>query len=142
MTRYPDWPARLERFLLEHDDRPFRYGTWDCGLFVAGAIRAMTGTDPAADVRGLYASRFELLDLIRSFTGAARLSGMVETIATRVGMPEIPASSACRGDVLLLRRSRGHSLALMALDGHSALVLGWRGIRRISEPAIARAWRV
>jgi len=142
MTRYPDWPARLERFLLEHNDRPFQYGTWDCGLFVAGAIRAMTGTDPAAGVRGLYASRTEVMDLIRSHTGAARLSAMVERIATRMGMPEIPVSSACRGDVLLLRRSRGNSLALMALDGHSALVLGWKGIRKIAEPAIARAWRV
>ncbi|WP_420013916.1 DUF6950 family protein [Tateyamaria sp.] len=51
-SRKPDWPVQLSAYLTRAENRTFRYGRWDCALFVAGAVRAMTGFDPAYGLRG------------------------------------------------------------------------------------------
>lgn len=43
----PDWRARLSAYLIEVGDKPFAYGEFDCALFVAGAVEAMTGENHA-----------------------------------------------------------------------------------------------
>lgn len=56
MQRFPDWPVRLEAFLLANQARAFEWGKWDCSLFVADAIHEMTGLDPALRLRDSYAT--------------------------------------------------------------------------------------
>src|SRR5690242_8272988 len=45
LKRYQDWPERLAAFVATMRDRPFAWGSWDCCLFVAAAIKEMTGVD-------------------------------------------------------------------------------------------------
>lgn len=52
MTRRTDWHQRLCTFLAETADRPFAPGRHDCALFAAGAVKAVTGRDPARGWRG------------------------------------------------------------------------------------------
>ena len=54
MTRLPDWRARLNRYVADSARQEFRLGRMDCALFAAGAVEAMTGEDPARDLRGRY----------------------------------------------------------------------------------------
>lgn len=54
VKRLPDWRNRLDAYLDEKTREPFEYGTNDCALFVAGAVNAMTGFDPAEGFRGRY----------------------------------------------------------------------------------------
>jgi len=52
--RLPDWQTRLNAFLAGLGGQGFVYGQFDCALFVAGAVAAMTGEDHAQIFRGKY----------------------------------------------------------------------------------------
>lgn len=135
MTRYPNWAVRLDAFLRENARRPFRYGDWDCCLFVASAIEAITGVDVAVEFRGRYASRDE----------ARQIAGSVEAAAVRVAAQfDLRAIGACfaqRGDISLVRRGGDASLGLIGLDG-DLVVAGGRGLVKIGRGLAKRAWRV
>ncbi|WP_238192514.1 DUF6950 family protein [Methylobacterium frigidaeris] len=66
----------LVRYLREAAGQPFAWGSLDCSLFMAGWVRARTGIDPAAALRGRYATERGALRLAR------RLGGM-EAVARR-----------------------------------------------------------
>ena len=110
MTRYPNWPARLEAFLARHQDAKFRYGTWDCCLFVCDAIEVMTGVDPAADFRGRYHSRAEAPQAIRDRVGSPSVRRIADSVTAAHGMRAIPVLNASRGDLALIKRPRDYSL--------------------------------
>jgi hypothetical protein len=52
MTRHPDWQVRLQALVTEWNDASFIYGKYDCALFGAAAVQAMTGVDLARGLRG------------------------------------------------------------------------------------------
>src|SRR5690348_16756097 len=122
LSRLPCWQCSLARFLLDNSRRPFRYGSFDCGLFVSDAILVMTGTDLAASFRGKYKSRTELLRLIRQYTGALSLRALAERITAEFQMPEVPILRAQRGDLVLLKRARDYSLGLVDLNGRDIVI--------------------
>jgi hypothetical protein len=53
-TRLADWDRRLARVTEKHIESPGVWGDADCLLTLADAVEAVTGTDPAADIRGRY----------------------------------------------------------------------------------------
>ena len=55
----PDRPARLAEFLSVEAGNPFIYGKTDCALMPADWCFAECGVDPAASVRGKYATGAE-----------------------------------------------------------------------------------
>lgn len=72
--------------------RRWRPGELDCGIFMADWVRALTGRDPIADVRGTYQSERQFLRIVRREGGfeascAARLAaaGFVETATPASG---------------------------------------------------------
>lgn len=137
---------RLDRFLLDHAHAPFAYGRFDCCLFVADAIHAMTGTDIAARFRGRYHSRKSAHQAIKTYCGKPSVRTLIERAATEHGMPAIPVSCAQRGDLLLLKRAKGYSLGILALNGRDALVMRRVGIWRLPLAELGSqacsAWRV
>ena len=52
--RKKDWSEKLVNYLLDNLDTPFEWGTFDCCLFAANAVREMTGKDFAAPFRDKY----------------------------------------------------------------------------------------
>ena len=56
MNRRPDWNAALRGYIDGCRAKPFVWGRFDCALFAADAVRAMTGANIAADLRGRYTS--------------------------------------------------------------------------------------
>jgi hypothetical protein len=143
MQRYQDWAARLEVFLQEQKGRRFQYGSWDCCLFVCEAISAMTGSDLGVEFRGKYDSLRSAEALIRRYCPVQSLSALVAGVATRWGMREVSPLHARRGDMAMIRRGRGYSLGMIALDGQRVLVLVGRDrVAAIPRLVIARAWSV
>lgn len=148
MTRFQDWQSRLEEFLRINGNRKFKYGQWDCCLFVCDAIKAMTGVDPAANLRGWYQTKWQAFDLIgkrvSNYTRAQAVELIVEHVTAEHSMPEIALSKARRGDVALIRRTRGMSLGIVGLDGASVIVVTEKHLARVPFGRIreARAWRV
>lgn len=139
--RFADWEQRLEGFISANRSRPFKYGSWDCCLFVCGAIEAMTGVDPAQPFRGRYSSRKEARAAIREIGGESQFTRFIERITAKQGMREVAVLSARRGDVILIANEGRRSVGIVALDGKSILMLA-EGIESIPLGKGLRAWRV
>ena len=104
MQRFPDWPVRLEAFLLANQMRGFEWGQWDCCLFVADAINAMTGLDPALRLRGSYTTYRGALTACLSICGKRSVEDCaVRLLIDAEGRP-IPPLQARRGDAVLADR--------------------------------------
>lgn len=65
MKKRSDWRQRLRAFLTEHADKPFQYGSADCGAFAGGAVHAMMGVNPHAQIAGRYKSLRGALRVIK-----------------------------------------------------------------------------
>lgn len=134
MIRFPDWASRLEVFLRANAARRFKYGEWDCCLFVAAAIETMTGIDLALPFRGTYRSRKE-----------ARAHGRVAAISQRVfdtALEPVPVLKAQRGDVVLIQRSRDHSLGVLGLNGRDVVAVAKSGFLHLPLRLALSAWHV
>jgi hypothetical protein len=142
MTRFPDWPIRLEAFLTRHWTDSFTYGTRDCCLFPCSAIEVMTGTDPAATFRGSYTTRAGALQAMREYCGSPSVRRLAERVTEAFGMPSVPALRLGRGDLALIKRPRDYSLGIVNLTGQQIVVAGWSGLERIPLAGAIKGWRV
>jgi hypothetical protein len=143
LTRFSDWQSRFDFFLKQHALRSFHYGTWDCCLFVCGAIHAMTGVDLAAPYRGRYESQVQAYEQILAQTGRKTLSGAVEQITSQFSMRKLETVAlAGRGDVILIKRGRDYSLGVVSLNGRQVIVVSSFGLVSIPLARGLRAWRV
>ncbi len=146
--RYPNWPARLEKFVQANHKRPFEYGKWDCCLFVAAAIEAMTGTHPAPEIIGAYDSESSAVEFIGTLTPGGSLSGAIASIMERSGYKEVPCLNAQRGDVIALTDWASATLDTLVcvvwLDG--VRTVGVNGFLKMTLHDLvnfgARAWRI
>ncbi len=131
MTRHRDWQSRLQACLAERCPQEFEWGKQDCCLFVCDCVLAMTGRDPAADLRG-YVDEL----------GAARIvkkNGGIRAIATARLGAEIAPLLASVGDVGLVETAGRESLALCA-GGHW-LAPGPYDVECLPLEAAITAWR-
>ncbi|MBO4168865.1 DUF6950 family protein [Cereibacter azotoformans] len=135
MTRLPDWRPRLVSFVAEAARRPFAWGQHDCGLFVGGAVEAMTGEDPAAGWRGRYTSFERGLLLVRR----EGFEDHVGWYAAR--FPEIPPLMAQVGDIAVVEGDGGRP-ALGIVQGEGIYVLQPGGLAVLPLTLARRAFRV
>ena len=143
MTRFPNWPARLEGFFFLHETTPpkFRYGTFDCCLFACDAIEAMTGVDPASGFRGKYFCLKEARFLMRQYCGSPSVRALAEKITQEFGMPEeANALLLNRGDLALIERPRDYLLGIVSLTGQDIVVATAKGIERIPFFSAMKGW--
>src|SRR5437016_3082153 len=101
MKRVKNWESKLEETLDWAQLRTFDWGRWDCCLFAADCVLAITGVDIAADFRGKYSSEqsaYELIGLPESRT----LSDFVAQQMPRYDAPEVMPNFAQRGDLVLV----------------------------------------
>lgn len=135
--RLPDWQTRLAALMASRRTTPFAWGTQDCCLFAADAVLAITGHDPAADLRHSYTTA----------AGAARVlaaAGGVAGIAIRRAGPVVPVALAQPGDIGLLKLDAADSacrLALAVYGGSCWHAPGPAGLSSHPMTSIVRAWR-
>lgn len=142
IVRFPDWPARLEKYLFASLKANFKYGSFDCALFAANCIEAMTGVDLAASLRGKYDSRTAAKRAIEARVGRGSVALIAEALAAQHEMPEIKPVYAGRGDMVLLKRSHDYSLGIVALTGTEIMIALGQGWGRVPVGEAVRAWRV
>ncbi|MBP1806456.1 DUF6950 family protein [Rubellimicrobium aerolatum] len=131
LLRRPDWQARLVAVLAAARGRPFAWGTWDCALFTAACVEAMTGEDLSAPFRGRYRTRAGGLRVAR----AAGLADHVAVFAAR--LPEVAPGLARPGDVVVMAED-----ALGIAQGRMAYVLAEAGWGLLPLDGATRAFRV
>lgn len=131
--------AALFALVLHTGQHPFAWGTHDCAMLAFDAVQAVTGKDPAPDLRGAYSTPDEALALLRGMGG---LTGLCDA---RFGQRTTPDDMR-GGDIALLNR---HLCAGVSAE-HGALGFFWRGlivargdkgIAYLPMSAVVRAWR-
>ncbi|WP_132314284.1 DUF6950 family protein [Martelella mediterranea] len=98
LKRFSDWRPRLFAFTAGLKTLSFAWGHDDCAVaLAAGAIEAMTGTDPAEPYRGRYDDE----DSARSLLAEMGHSGLDDL--ARSMLPETHISMARVGDIAFLK---------------------------------------
>jgi len=141
-ARLIDWQARASAYIERVAAQPFRYGSLDCGLFVAGAIEALTGVDVAAPLRGQYTNRAEAFAAIAALCGSPTMEAVGGHLARVHGIPEVGILSAQRGDPVQIRRGRRSSLGIVAMHGTEILTPYRAGLLRLPLNCASRAWHI
>ncbi|MFU8883097.1 MAG: DUF6950 family protein [Rhodobacterales bacterium] len=105
--RLSNWPLLLATEIEAARTTPFAWGQHDCALFAADVVLAITGSDPAAAVRGSY----------RSQRGSARVlkrlgCDTLEEAATKALGQAVSCALLQRGDVALLDLPTGPTLGI------------------------------
>jgi Domain of unknown function (DUF6950) len=142
LVRRDNWQTILHNYLMTRLATPFRYGAFDCCLFVCDCIHAMTGVDPAERFRGKYETRCEALELINAETGRYSIRSIALKISAEYEMERVSPMLAHRGDACLVRRTGDWSLGIVALDGQTILAVTDSGLLRLSLHKAVIAFRV
>lgn len=100
IVRAPDWEDRLSTYLDRVAEEPFAWGSHDCALHAASAIKAMTGVDPGSAFRGQYDTRTGSAAALREHGDGT----LLKTVTAWLGAPK-HASQAKRGDIVMRDRS-------------------------------------
>ena len=143
IPRCNDWPERLDEALQRAARLPFAWGRHDCCLFAADVCRAITGLDPAADLRGRYGTVLEAFKLLdKRFCGG--VAQAAEALAARAGWPEVRPGFARRGDVALVMDDEGlDALGVVDMNGtHVAVLRPDKGLARHPLARARRAWGI
>jgi hypothetical protein len=130
--RLPDWAARLEALVADRLAQPFEWGQRDCALWAADVVKACTGVDVAADVRGRYADR---AGAVRAYK---RIGGLTRACDARLGAAIDPALAQV-GDIALADEAGKHML--VSNGGGHWMGQGPAGLVTVRDGGILRAWR-
>lgn len=134
MIRKSTWEAGLNAYLATKRSEPFVWGANDCALFIAGAVEAMTGVDPARAYRGQYktaAGSAKALKRIGAGTLETTLDATFEPVST---------GFIRRGDLVWNGDSVGVCIGAEAVFvGEEGSVAG---LVRIPRREWAKGWRV
>lgn len=126
------WRRKLDALIDERLHAPFDWGGNDCCMWAADCVRAMTGHDPAADLRGTYATAAGAL---RALDGA----GGIEAMGARAGAAIAPLMAAL-GDIGLIEQAGRDALAVCC--GPLWLAPASDGLAAMPLSAARLAWRV
>ena len=140
VLRYQDWTSRLDAVLRETANRELEYGQLDCCMFCANVVLALTGFDPAHDLRGQYDNENAAYALMKDRFGGY-IEKTVSTLAKRSGFEEIPVLMAQRGDVVIVGSNRQCSAGVVDMSGRNAAIFP-KKLMYVPIRHARRAWRV
>ena len=126
---------RLIEYVSKAARTPFQWGTHDCALFAAGAVKAQTGKDPAIGLRGRYSTAAGAMKHLRKL-GYER----IEDLASE-RLEEISPAFAQVGDLAVLDGD-GEIGALGVVQGERIYVLHPDGLALMPLMSARRAFRV
>lgn len=133
--RLPDWETRLRSYIDSVRRTPFAYSVFDCALFAAGAVQAMTGVDPAESLRGRYhdaATGKQLINQLGYLDHIDMAAALFDTLKNR--------SLAALGDLAAVPTEAG--LALGVVGGPVVFAPQLRGLGTIQLTAAKRVFRI
>lgn len=136
MRRVEGWRKRLAHYVSECRNTPYALGSFDCWLFVSGAIEAMTGIDLGVAHRGHYHTTRGALGVMRR-VGAGNMADFVGQY-----LPEQEPASAQIGDVMTIPTDDKFGFSLGILNGERILVVTPTGIDTRDRSEATRAFKV
>lgn len=141
-AKRPHWPELFSECVEGARNAPWKWGVHDCCMFAADVVLAMTGTDPAAGLRGRYSDKRGAALALRA-AGFDDLERCVESLAMEHDFCEIAPLTAQRGDLVLVDQPGGPALGVC--EGQHAILAtkprGWIAVPMLHE-RVRRAWGV
>lgn len=138
LVRLPDWQDRLDRLVRISRHREFEWGAFDCSVFAADDVVALTGFDPFLPWRRRYA------DIAGAAAAIEAAAPDLESFARRhlawLGVPEQRPLQAADGDIGCWRGPRSAVLGVY-LQRFLAVPQA-RGLAFIPRAEAAAAWRI
>ncbi len=137
------WERSLFTYLEAAETRPFLWGSFDCCLFAAGAVQAVTGVDVMAQFPQKYSTEEEARIHLEAFGG---VGGLFDAALIPLGAKRIGTLYAKRGDLLTLQLPGEAGLEEMGAVcvGRDVMFLTDQGFRTLALTAApklaARAW--
>lgn len=132
--RRADWQRQLVCYLDDVKRRSFGYGQFDCALFVAGAVEAMTGEDYAGLFRNRYDTPRKGLKLLAGHGHASPIDFVA------MHFEETLPALAAPGDIVVVVENGDRALGI--LQGSQIYVVAEQGVSLISRMRAYRAFRV
>lgn len=156
MTGKSDAPARIEgwegallRAIEARRQARFAWGRFDCCLFAADVLLAITGVDAFARFRGRYRSSGGARRVMKQ-AGYGDLLEAASDVLGDLGFGEVAPLSARRGDIVAIALSEGnagadggfsHALGV-AMAGDCLAPMHRIGLARRPLTHVERAWAV
>lgn len=133
MPRLRNWPSRFAELVDRARSTPFAWGSHDCCLWVASAVLAQTGGDPAREWRHGYFTQRAALRILESIGG-------YEGAGALMGKP-IALGLATVGDIGLVTWTDGtRSLGVRSMT--TWMCAGDHGLVHLPLDAASLAWGV
>lgn len=133
LVRFENWPVLLAQEIDRARAATFAWGVHDCCLWAADVVKALTGVDHAADLRGTYSDEAGARARIEA------LGGLEAFVGSRLGAP-IALGHVWRGDVVLHRVDGVEYLGIC--DGRWTFFVAPRGLLPVRTQGCVLAWRV
>jgi hypothetical protein len=129
--------AAIYQLVRDRITLSFEWGVRDCAMLAFDVILAITGKDPAPDLRGRYSTGEEAVALLRT------LGGLEGIARDRFGPP---AEEMRDGDIVLLHRhlcggATSESGAFGVFWRGLVVAQGDRGLTYVQPAQVKRAWR-
>ena len=137
MSKVKNWEKKLANFIEKRSNTPFKWGKNDCCLFVADAVKSITGVDYAKDFRKRYKTKIGAYRILRKFAGGGLVESL-EKIAKENNFNLIAPKMAKRGDIGVVYPNE----ALVICLGSKWAWQGEKGIEFISYKNVLIAWSI
>lgn len=136
--RKVNWSIELDQAITAARLKQFSYGTFDCALFAADCVLAMTGIDYASTLRG-YEGKFAAARVI------AQYGSIEEMLTALLSTPPAHRSTAHRGDVIVANipvANGEHGAAIGICIGPVFLVPTETGLVSFPMKRATLTWRI
>ena len=137
MSRKPNWPALLTRFIESKREAPFDWAQNNCGLFAADWCLELTGIDPMADLRSSVQNKEGFDDMLHQHDG---MENLVARRCAKHGWTPVPPKKAQRGDLVVYHGEYGDTIGVCC--GPTIAAPGKSGVVQTPMKQAYAAWRV
>lgn len=132
LTRFPDWPKRLNAYFTTVGKNTFDWKTFHCCIFSGGAVEAMTGVDPMPEFRDVVITNQEEANKVLQQLGEGTL---FKTLYKKFGKPTTGVKGQ-RGDLGMFEGACG------IITGRACIFVSEYGYRQVPITQIKRAFKV
>lgn len=133
--RKENWPEILNDQIEQAQAREFEWGVFDCCLFAADVVLAMTDVDYAASFRGRYKTKAGAYRCLKNHSGDIK-----EVLNSLLGEP-IPVAYCSRGDIVTLETDDGLAMGV-CVGARMAVPRPGVGLTFVPMSRALMAWRV
>lgn len=136
MKRLADWNIHLEDYFFEHLNTPFQWGKFDCVMFVAGAMKVVTGERVIPSELSWTSYRGAMKALRKYSDGTVK--GSVAKFAS--DFDRIRPISIRLGDLCIVKNEQNEDVCSI-FSGRGPMVATPDGVKPTLPELISMAWR-